>query len=145
MSSFVSKTTRTTISEETGEIIDSKTVEELICFKNSEGIKYVAIIEKGLHLINNLTANEIKVLIHLSMGLSFENDNFVDISQFKRKKICKILGISDGSLRNILSSLKKKGLLKTNCASQSQINPGVLYRGKVSSIPAKLNDYNSMA
>ncbi|MBB1378599.1 replication/maintenance protein RepL [Pseudoalteromonas sp. SR43-2] len=145
MSSFVTKTTRTTVSEETGKVLDSKTVDELIRYKNSKGIKYVAIIEEGLHLINNLTANEIKVLIHLSMDLSFKSDNFVDISQYKRKEISNKLGISNGSFRNILSSLRKKDLLKTNCASQFKINPGVLYRGTVNSIPNELSDYNSMS
>lgn len=143
MSNFATKTVRTTVSDETGEVLESKTVDKLVHFKKSEGLKFVNIMEGGLYLFDNLTANEIKVYIYLSMNMGFDGNNFVDVSQFLRKKISERLNISRNTVRNILASLKKKNVLRIDDSGQHQINPLVLYRGKTINSVRALDEYNS--
>ena len=79
-------------------------------------------------VLNNLTGAEIKILVYCITHAPY-NKNFVTINAPFRKLITKECNIADGTIKNSVKTLVKKGMLIRQGSGSYLINPEYFWKG----------------
>ncbi|WPR87925.1 hypothetical protein [Klebsiella aerogenes] len=113
------------IDRSTGEL--TKTVEESIVRFNKEP-PYIKMYIEDLCAIAN-APNSLKDVLLLSLR-KLDYDGYINLSTRYRKQMCIELGIKDGTLRNRLSQLVKRGFIESVGGNEYLANPNLFARGE---------------
>ncbi|MFJ5692094.1 hypothetical protein [Providencia stuartii] len=108
----------------TGEILTEVT--EKVVKVNPEP-PYIKMYIDDLCAIVN-TPNSLKDVLLLAVR-KLDYEGYISLTTRYRKQMCEILGIKDGTLRNRINMLVKKGFLKSVGGSEYKANPYYFARG----------------
>lgn len=133
-----SKVITTRVDRDTGELIESIEKQERVvpCKQTPKYSMWMG----QLSAIKGLTSNQMLLLFALSLEMEFETGE-IDISTARRKKLATELDISDGTLRNIISKLIQRDLIRKLNSGLYQVSPFLFYRGKLTQINAQRELY----
>ena len=130
--------------DKSDDLVGQNRIEKTLSKQKTPGKQYVLIMADNIELIFGLSKNELNVLLALSLKMDFEGNNIVDISASIRKYLCDILNLKKGTLRNILSSLRKKGFLINIEESTEKVDPSILYRGPVQRNESEISNFREL-
>ena len=106
--------------------------------------KYFTILTEELHDLFKLSGSELKLFLFLASKMSFvDANNEADISTFVRAEAREALGISNQSIKNSLTQLRKKGFLVQVKESKEQLSPNVVFCGLISKVNENKRTFSS--
>ena len=125
------------VNELTGELISSTSEVSSITTKCKNVDEFIQVyLEDISGLLGITTKGEYHVLVYAWKYAPYSdeaNGNIVHFNKMLKDKIIDGTGLTDGSIKNILTKLVKKDLLiKTNYKSMYYLNPKYFFKGKLS-------------
>lgn len=125
-----------TIDHRTGEVTASTTSNIVRISPEPEYVKmYLADLGQLMHL----TAGEQEILTMLVRKIDW--DGMISLNASSRKRMCETLGIASKSLRNRLTGLCKKEILRRNDTNEYEVNPRYFARGEWRQIQERRKDF----
>lgn len=123
--------TKTFLDPTTGEV-HKVTTEETKLASKREAFNYTMLLG-NLHLLDDLTARELKFLLALSIRMVI-NSAELDLSTALRRELAKELNLSLQSVRTIICKLVKKQLLKPLANGKHLVSPYLFHKGLLTNI-----------
>ena len=114
-----------TLDKETGEVITDSN-EKLVRYDPEP--PYIKMYIEDLCAVVN-APNSLKDVLFMSLR-KLDYDGYITLSTRYRKQICTELGIKDGTLRNRLSMLVKRGFFYSEGGNEYLVNPNLFARGE---------------
>lgn len=115
----------TTISEETGEVIDQQVIKHSYLVDDKED--FFLIYSSLIGLLGEISNPAVKVLSYVLLNYKINTE--FEIGNATRTTIAKKMGVSNSAVANALTELKSNDILYSLSRSMYQINPRYAYQG----------------
>lgn len=116
------------IDSETGEVLETESSIKRSTIVLTSKEDFVLMFTETMGLVDGLDKVAIKVIQWCALNAKY-NDNSISLNKYYREVICNKFSLTDGTIRNAISRLKKKNILIPLGGGVYRINPRYYWKG----------------
>lgn len=139
-SSYLSKTKKTVVDKDTGEVLAEETENELITRYVNGNEKFVLFFKRTINSLRELDKMAYLVIMHFAINCEEGEMRFV-ANKFYNNQTAMALKISVGTVSNAIQALYKKDFIRRVGNGVYLINPAVFWKGSMTKRPEAFEKY----